>query len=356
MGISISTLQTGYRYLYLTKFNTNGDTELNEQDNPVFSNVASPEEAERALIGLSLRDQYDLITRTIVNVPAVPQNYVEVTVAEGVDGDTYKATLGSKTFSVRVDEANTTEYGKGGPVESRRERAQTMATDAADRLVELFSETANKVWINANPPKDRYGRSITMTFLQRNGFLQNLSALLILEGQAHTYFVNVDDETRYSSYLFLQEVAKAKGLGLWADPHFKDASEHDGFKDIHITSFHANADGEPDPLDKEYFRLANIASHSINLSNYQVFNKLSGKTVALPDFEVPPGRTVKIATGNIHTQNNPSTELELSLEQKRELWQNNGSCLVFRSADGSRIIDFESTRGQSCPQNLLINC
>jgi len=284
--------------------------------------------------------------------PNLPANFTQTTVQEvnrSVDGDTYIIDADfdgdGKNDSVRVDGINTPEFGKGPTLKSRLRGAESGAIPAWKELKSLFEAANNQAYISTNL-RDSYRRLITRTLLKvENGFL-DISASLIRKGWGHAYFVDIKDEEQYACYIYLQAQAKQEKIGIWELSTFQRGAE---FKSIHITSFHPNAKGainpgtgkyEDEPLFNEYVRIVNTSNAPINMRDYRIYNKASGKKVDLPYFILPPGRTLKIATGDIKTNSDPKKELVLSLAMDKPFWENKdegGACLIIEDLDGNTV-------------------
>jgi len=306
-----------------------------------------------------------------LSVKNLPEGYIEATVAEIVekktgikrrgitDGDTIKLELDinndGKPDVVRFKGVNTTEFGKGPTLKSRLRGAEPGAISAWKELEELLKQADYKVYVRPEG-FDRYGRFISQVFVKSpSGEFINVEAFLASQGLGMVYFVQVTDPEAYSCYLMLQAEAQKAKRGIWDSPEFKDKNDPEGkkFKPFIITSFHPNAlrdGGEEEPLYNEYFRIVNTSGRTINLMNYRIYNKVSGVKIDLPYFMVPPGRTVKIATGDIRTNanpNDPEKDLVISLLFEENFWENEeegGACLIIEDLDGNTV-DFKAMYG-----------
>ncbi len=367
-GISLEGLPKRYQYLNL--FNINGDKKLDEKDSPLFKGVTTPKQAEKVVMGnLPALSDMPHIPQVCTTAKELPPDYssTPMSVERSVDGDTYK--IGAdfdgdgKSDSVRIDGVNTTEFGKGPQLRSRLRKAEPGAVEAWEKLKALFEEAKDQVFVTTGR-RDSYRRIITQTYLKTKEGYVDLSAVLVQLGMGHAYFVEITDWQQYFCYLMLQAQAKKQGKGIWALPTFTEtAPKGEKHKPIHITSFHPNArkvGPNEEPLYKEYFRIANTSDRPIDLGNYDILQRYNGfltveeDLIPLPRFIVPPGRTVKIATGEIKTNSDPEQDqLVLSLGLEKEFWKNKedgGACLVIRTKDGQVIDSSAKYKFSACPE------
>jgi endonuclease YncB( thermonuclease family) len=307
--------------------------------------------------------------QTCLERTTLPEGYIELPIAEVtekrtgktreaiIDGDTIRVELEDKIAGVRFKGVNTTEFGKGPTLEARLERAEPGAIKAWEELKGLLAAAGYKVYVR--PERlDHYGRFVSQVFVKApGGKFIDVEAFLVKRGLGMAYFVQVTDPQAYSCLLALQAQAQQERKGLWSLPEFLDRNdpEKKKFKPLHITSFHpkgARDKGIEEPLYNEYFRIVNISGQPINLMDYVIFNKVSGEKVVLPYFIVPPGRTVKIASGDIETNadpDNPEKDLVLSLLFKKPFWENKekygeGTCLIIQDLN-SRTVDASAKYG-----------
>ncbi len=292
-----------------------------------------------------------------LSIKSLPEGYIEATVAEVVekrtgikrrgitDGDTIKLNLDinndGKPDVVRFKGINTTEFGKGPTLKSRLKKAESGAISAWKELEKLLARADYKVYVRPEG-FDSYGRFISQVFVKSPaGEFINVEAFLANQGLGMVYFVQVTDPEAYSCYLMHQVEAQKAKRGLWSLPEFSDKS-----KPFIITSFHPNAvkdRGEEEPLYNEYFRIVSTSDQPFNLMNYRIHNKVSGVKIDLPYFIVPPGRTVKIAAGDIRTNadpNDPEKDLAISLLFEEPFWENEeegGACLIIEDLDNNTV-------------------
>lgn len=296
--------------------------------------------------------------------PVLPEGFIEATIIEVIDkrtGQTRKAITDGDTVKVEMDingdgvlemvilrfkGINTTEFGKGPNFESRKAKAEPGAVEAWQALSDLLAQANYKLYVKPER-RDHYGRSVSELYVKTSsGSFMDVQAYLAAQGWGMTYFLQVVDEEAYLCYSMLQAEAQMAGKGLWGLKEFKDPRGDKKLKPLLITSFHPNAareGGDDEPLKNEYIRIVNISDRPINLMDYRVYNKVSGKAITLPYFIVPPGRTVKIATGDTRTNSNPDDpekDLVLSLAMDEPFWENRdegGACLIIQDLDDVTI-------------------
>lgn len=377
-GISLEGLSPRYQYLNL--FNANGDKVLDESDHLLFRGVESPQAAEKAVTeNLEALSALPTLPQMCLTRPSLDVSFSKAHIPKIrdkktgqerpaiTDGDTVKIDQDlnhdGQPDVIRLKGANTTEFGKGPTLASRLKGAEPGAITAWNALTRLFEQVDYRVFVRPER-SDRYGRFVSPLFVETSEGYLDIEAYLVHQGLGMVYFVQVEDYQNYFCYLLLQAQAQKSRKGLWSLAEFKDRNDPAGnkLKPLHITSFHPDAareKGNAEPLHGEYFRIVALSSQPINLADFEVVQRSRGwfspneEVLSLPSFVVPPGRTVKVATGGIQTNANPEAELVLSLGMTREFWKNKkdgGACLVIRTKKGKHVIDSSAKYGfDSCP-------
>lgn len=154
----------------------------------------------------------------------------------------------------------------------------------------------------------------------------------------------VEETKKYRSKPFDQlseyQQKKVKLLNrLLLDAAYPTISPRNGSKDI------------DEPLYNEYIRVVNTSGKPLDLAGYKIFNKVSGETIEMPHFILPPGRTLKIASGDIKTNSDPANELVYSLGRTTDFWDEEGVegvCLVIKNPNGDRIDSSAKYKYEGC--------
>jgi micrococcal nuclease len=218
------------------------------------------------------------------------------TVVAVYDGDTVTLDTGDK---VRLRWVNTPELKPA-------EAFGVEAREAARELV--LNKRVNLVY--GQVKRDGYGRLIAGIRTDDGG---DLSVHLLSLGYGHL-FVIPPDETDLSKMITAQEKARGANRGIWSHERYKG--------DLHITSFHANANGDDrENPHGEYLRVCNVSSNPIDLEGFKLTD-ISGSTWELPHMVLPTGNTVKIISGKGATQPDPSEQLEVYLQSDGPVWNN----------------------------------
>lgn len=158
-------------------------------------------------------------------------------------------------------------------------------------------------------PRDGYGRVLAGIVLDG----KDLSTELLERGLAHL-FVIPPDETDLAPMVAAQERARSAKRGIWSTPTFQGV--------LHITSFHANADGDDRAnVNGEYLRVCNVAATPIDLAGFKLTD-ISGSSWELPSIVMPPGHTVKILSGQGRNQPDSARQLEIYLQSPGPVWSN----------------------------------
>lgn len=227
------------------------------------------------------------------------------------DGDTFTLDTGDR---VRLRWVNTPEVKPAEPyaVEAR-EAAKALVLN---RDVEL---------IYGATPRDGYGR--LLAGVRVGG--QDLTTSLLEQGLGHL-FVIPPDATDLAPFVAAQDRARKAGRGIWGDERFKG--------ELHITSFHANADGDDrSNLNGEYVRVCNLSADPLDLAGYKVTD-LAGRSWTLPSAILPPGATVKIQSGKGETKSDPDEQIEVFLGSDQPIWNNQRDRITLYDRYG-RVVD-----------------
>ena len=91
---------------------------------------------------------------------------------------------------------------------------------------------------------------------------------------------------------------------------------------LHITSFHANADGDDrQNVNGEYLRICNISGETLDLSGFKIAD-ISGNSWVFPKMLLPPGNTVKVHSGKGTNQADPMEQMTIFLGNADPIWNN----------------------------------
>ena len=157
--------------------------------------------------------------------------------------------------------------------------------------------------------RDGYGRLIAG--IESEG--KDLSTHLLELGLAHL-FVIPPDEADHASRQAAQSRAKKAGRGIWSTERYEGV--------FHITSFHANANGDDRVnVNGEYLRVCNISDRPIDLDGFRI-SEQSGGSWILPPLLIPPGHTFKIHSGKGENQGDPNSQLAVYLGSDTPIWNN----------------------------------
>lgn len=217
------------------------------------------------------------------------------TVASVYDGDTFTLTTGDK---VRLKWVNTPElkppedYG----VEARE-------------ATKVFVSGKNVTLTYGSQVRDGYDRLIAGATVEGKSLSEHLLEL----GLGHV-FVIPPDATDLSPLLAAQERARAAHRGIWSTPRYAGV--------LHITSFHANADGDDrENVNGEYLRVCNVSGQPLDLAGFRIAD-ISGNSWTLPTLMLPPGHTFKLISGIGPNQGDPERQLEVYLGNADPIWNN----------------------------------
>ncbi|MSP56227.1 MAG: hypothetical protein EXR69_11590 [Myxococcales bacterium] len=211
------------------------------------------------------------------------------------DGDTITLDTGDR---VRLRWVNTPELK---PLEDYGQEAR----DYTAALVQGKTVTL----IYGSALRDGYGRLIAGVMIDD----KNLSLELIKQGYGHL-FVIPPDSTDLTGFVAAQDAARTARRGLWSTPRYQGA--------LHITSFHANADGDDrENVNGEYLRICNVSPDPIELSGYQIAD-ISGNRWTFPTLTVPAGHTFKLHSGKGTNAADWQAQLAVYLQNADPIWNN----------------------------------
>lgn len=211
------------------------------------------------------------------------------------DGDTLTLETGDK---VRLRWVNTPELR---PAEDYGVEAR----EAAKRLV--LNQRVDLLY--GATRRDGYGR--LLAGVEKDG--ENLSIALLEQGLAHLFVIPPDD-TDLTPFIEAQEKARAAKRGIWSTQRYSG--------ELHITSFHANADGDDrENVNGEYLRVCNVSPRPLDIQGFRLTD-LSGRSFELPSVIIPAGHTVKIHSGKGTHQADPADQLAVYLGQDQPVWNN----------------------------------
>jgi micrococcal nuclease len=217
------------------------------------------------------------------------------TVASVYDGDTFTLSSGDK---VRLKWINTPEI-KPPEAYAVEAREATQAFVSGKTLTFVFGTTT----------RDGYGRLVAGVKIGE----ENLSIHLLERGMGHLFVIPPDD-TDMTPFIAAQERARAAKRGIWSTAEFQGV--------LHITSFHANADGDDrENVNGEYLRVCNVSSSSLDLSGFKIVD-ISGNAYTFPSMVVPPGHTFKVHSGKGTHQTDPREQLAVYLGSPDPIWNN----------------------------------
>lgn len=211
------------------------------------------------------------------------------------DGDTMTLSTGDR---VRLKWVNTPELKP--PEAYAVEAREATKAFVSGKVIELrYGPTT----------RDGYGRLVAGVFVEGKSLSEHLLEL----GLGHL-FVIPPDETDLAPLIAAQERARKARRGLWSTPGFQGV--------LHITSFHANADGDDrENVNGEYLRVANISADTVDLAGFRIAD-ISGNSWEFPKLLLPPGNTVKVHSGMGALQADPNEQLAIFLGSASPIWNN----------------------------------
>lgn len=240
-----------------------------------------------------------------------PPPPASATVTSVYDGDTMTLSTGDK---VRLKWVNTPELKP--PEQYAVEAREATKAFVSGKTVKLtYGDTV----------RDGYGRLIAGVEVEGKSLSEHLLEL----GVGHL-FVIPPDETDHTALIAAQERARKARRGIWSTPEFQGV--------LHMTSFHANADGDDrENVNGEYLRVANVSSETQDLSGFRIAD-ISGNSWEFPKLLLPPGNTVKIHSGMGTHQKDPNEQLAIYLGSASPIWNNKQDRATIYDRFG-RIVD-----------------
>ena len=233
------------------------------------------------------------------------------TVVAVYDGDTITLASGDR---VRLKWVNTPEIK---PAEAYAVEAR----EATEALVKGRTVTLSYGMVT----RDSYGRLLAGIDVDGKSLTEHLLEL----GLGHL-FVIPPDEADFTALIAAQERARTAHRGIWSTPEFQGV--------LHITSFHANADGDDrSNVNGEYLRVCNVGATPLDLAGYRITD-ISGNGWDLPQMLVPPGNTFKILSGKGTNQGDPMEQLAVYLGSADPIWNNKSDRATLYDRFG-RVVD-----------------
>lgn len=219
----------------------------------------------------------------------------EASVAAVYDGDTLTLSTGDR---VRLRWVNTPELKPLEPY-GMEARELTASLVLQKTVTLLYGPTQ----------RDGYDRLLAGVTVEG----RNLSIALLEAGLGHLFVIPPDD-TDMTPLIAAQARAKAARRGIWSTEGYQGA--------LHITSFHANADGDDrQNVNGEYLRLCNVSGETLDTSGYRIAD-ISGRSWEFPTAIVPPGHTIKVHSGRGQAQLDSSEQIAIYLGSADPIWNN----------------------------------
>lgn len=240
------------------------------------------------------------------------------------DGDTFTLSTGDK---VRVMWINTPELK---PLED-------YGIEARD-ATEAFVSTGSVSLSYGGAERDGYGRLLGQVSVEGRWLAEDL----IEKGLAHLFLIPpVGDETPVETLLAAQDRARAANRGIWSTERYQGT--------VHITSFHANADGDDrENVNGEYLRVCNVTSEPLSLDGYRI-SDASGNSWLLPPVVIPAGHTVKIHSGVGEDNYDAKEQLAIHLGSESPIWNNEYDRATLYDRYG-RVMDAKIHKPKSAPR------
>lgn len=212
------------------------------------------------------------------------------------DGDTMTLASGDR---VRLRWVNTPEIRP----------PETYAVQAREATEAFVSGKTVSLLYGPGGNRDGYGRLVAGVMVDDD----NLSIHLLERGLGHLFVIPPDD-TDLTPFVQAQERARAAKRGIWSTPEFQGL--------LHITSFHANADGDDrENVNGEYLRVCNVSPDAIDLAGFRIVD-ISGNSYEFPKLVLPTGHTVKVHSGKGAHQVDPREQLAIYLGSADPIWNN----------------------------------
>jgi endonuclease YncB( thermonuclease family) len=245
--------------------------------------------------GATAGDKAATVDPDAPSLVAGPPPPATATVVAVYDGDTFTLSTGDR---VRLRWVNTPELRP--PEDYAIEARELTATIVLQKSVKLLYGATQR---------DGYGRLLAGAMVGD----VNLSISLLEAGLGHLFVIPPDD-TDLAPFIAAQEKARAARRGIWSSARYQGA--------LHITSFHANADGDDrQNVNGEYLRICNVSPETLDLTGYRIAD-ISGKSWTFPTVMVPSGHTFKVHSGRGDNQVDPRSQLALYLGSADPIWNN----------------------------------
>lgn len=225
---------------------------------------------------------------------ARPNTWYEV--ADYIDGDTFKVTVGDELETIRLLYIDTPEINKTNTP------AEPYGPEAAAYTQKLLEESGEVRLTFDKELKDRYERTLAVVEL-RDG--QILNELLLRQGLAKVLIIepNVKMENIYKQ---LEQEAKGNKAGLWNSG--KEAS----IPEVHVKK--AADTGLQLEVDKpaELVTIVNTTSSPIDLEGWKLVSVRGNQTYTFDSFELSAGGKVAIKSGKNKASGSETAQDELS--------------------------------------------
>lgn len=262
-----------------------------------------------------------LLLNTAVAEDEAPERAIVVDI---YDGDTLTLSTGDK---VRLRGVNTPELRP----------AEDYGIEARDAARDLLLNQA-VVLTYGSVKRDGYNRLLASVATEDG---QDLALHLLTLGMGHLFLIP-PEELDIALLSAAQESARTANRGVWSTERYRG--------DLHITSFHANADGDDNQnVNGEYLRICNVSSAPIDLQGYRI-SDISGRSWTFPAIIVPEGHTVKVHSGTGSHQTDPSQQLAVHLGSSRPIWNNTRDRATIYDRYG-QVVDSRHHEPRTAPRN-----
>lgn len=225
-----------------------------------------------------------------------------------IDGDTVQLNGGER---VRINNINTPE------------KKEEMGPEASAFARKLLHRKMVKV---EGGSRDHYGRLLGDLVLGGKSFAE----AIVAAGLAHVFLIPPYDADKARRLIKAQARARSKARGIW------DTSRYLG--QFHITSFHANAPGHDNfNLNKEYLRIASIATKPASIKGYTVTNR-KGEEYLFGELTLQPGHSLILSSGHGTDKKDPRKQIVLFWNRSEGAWNNRGDTATLSDPDG-KVVD-----------------
>lgn len=211
------------------------------------------------------------------------------------------------------------------------ERVRLLGIDTPERGQFLFEESTAFLrervegkrvrLVSDQTDRDKYDRLLRHVYIGD----KHVNLLLVREGYASVLVIE-PDIAHTSAFLQEEQMARERGLGIWA---------YDGDFCISLFSVHFNAQGNDNQnLNDEFITLRNKCTEGIDLSNW-LLKESSGKEYRFPAFSLESKATV-----TLHTGSGEDNATDLFWGLGRAVWNNDGDSLEVWDSQGTRKLDY----------------